>query len=74
MCYARDRILILYGCTHPDIRRPLELLRVSFSNIGAFRQYLECVLRAFIHDGEQVLEETHGDLFMEGVTHRIDKD
>ena len=65
-----ERVLVsLDAYTHPDIGRPLQLVRNLSEPLGAFGQDLVCVPRGVSHDGEHVSDEAERNVLVEQIAH-----
>jgi hypothetical protein len=66
--------VVLDTDSHPDVRRPVDLLRDGPQSARSLGQNLIGVLRANSHDIEHTANELQWDVIVEQVTHRIHED
>jgi len=64
-------LLILHTDAHPDVFGPVKRAAQLHESFGAFREYLELVLRARRHRFEHTLDEAERHIRMEEVRHGI---
>ena len=70
---AEHNPFILNTHTHPDILRPWQILGDFQETCTPFCKDLENVLRSLSHRVKHLLDEGEWHLFLEQITHGIDK-